>query len=61
MITWINYCSLAVLFTTVYNGGFLERLPFPVYAATATLLTGIHHGCQGNFFAIFTLLESQSY
>lgn len=41
MITWINYCSLAVLFTTVYNGGFLERLPFPVYAATATLLTGV--------------------
>ena len=38
--TWASYSSFAVIFTVVYNGGFVERLKFPVYASTSLILTG---------------------
>ena len=39
--TWIFYCAVTVLFTVIYNGGFLERMKLPVYASTTLILTGL--------------------
>ena len=40
---WLLYCSLAVLFTVIYNGGFVERLQLPVYLSATVFLTGLQY------------------